>query len=295
MKSITVLVCTRKKNKKLIKCLKSIKNLKTSLNINLVLIENNTKKTLKKKDFIDLKFNKKIKINYFLEKKIGIPYARNKGLEIIKTLKTNFVCFFDDDCEVSKNWLKHMIDVQDKVNVDILTGPQISKNKNIYFKVLERRNNHLSKVSWGATNNIFIKKKVLVVSKLKFSEKLKYIGGSDQLFFLKLNNKGHKIIWNDKSTVYELPDNKRENFNWFLKRNIRYGTSSVIIYKELYGLVNGYFLCFCKSIYEFTKFIFYLFLIFFDFKLNFFRSVQFFVRSLSTLAGIFGLRYYEYK
>ncbi len=187
-----------------------------------------------------------------------------------------------------------MIKIQKISNVDIITGPQISKSKNFFIKVLERENKHLAQVNWAATNNVFAKKKVIINPNIKFSQKLKKIGGSDQLFFLSLKKNGKKIIWNENAIVTEFRDKKRENFQWFLRRNIRYGTSSFIIYSELYGFVNASFICIIKSFFEFLKFIFYLSTILLNLKLNFFKSIQFLIRSICTFIGIFGVRFNEY-
>ena len=294
MKSISVLICTRKKNLNLMKCLNSIKHFTDKFKINLILIENNFQKTITKYDFDKLNFNKSVNIYYDLEKKIGIPFARNRALRVLKKTNCEFVCFFDDDCEVSKDWLDSMIKIQKVSNVDIITGPQISKSKKFFIKVLERENKHLAQVNWAATNNVFAKKKAIINSNIKFSQKLKKIGGSDQLFFLSLNKKGKKIIWNENATVAEFRDKKRENFRWFLRRNMRYGASSFIIYSELYGFVNATFICIIKSFSEFLKFLFYFSTILLNLKLNFFKSIQFLTRSIFTFIGIFGFRFNEY-
>ena len=94
------------------RCLNSIKYFTTKFKINLILIENNFQKTITKHDFDKLNFNKNVNIYYDLEKKIGIPFARNRALSILKKTNCEFVCFFDDDCEVSKNWLASMIKIQ---------------------------------------------------------------------------------------------------------------------------------------------------------------------------------------
>ena len=294
MKTISILICTRKKNQNLIRCLNSIKYFADKFKINLILIENNFQKTITKHDFDKLKFNKNINIYYNLEKKIGIPFARNKALSILKKTNCEYVCFFDDDCEVSKNWLDSMIKTQKISNADIITGPQISKSKKLFIKVLDRENKHLTQLKWAATNNVFAKKRAIINSNITFSQKLKKTGGSDQLFFLSLNKKGKKIIWNENAIVTEFRDKKRENFQWFLRRNIRYGASSIIIYSELYGFVNATFICIIKSFYEFLKFLFYLFTVLFNLKLNFLKSIQFLTRSIFTFIGIFGFRIDEY-
>ena len=182
-----------------------------------------------------------------------------------------------------------------KYDADIGTGPQISKSKNILLKALERKNKHLSEVKWAATNNVFAKVKIILDAKLWFTQKLKNIGGSDQLFFLKLYNQGCKIIWNSNSKVFEQKNIERENFTWFVKRNVRYGTSSIIIFQELYGKYSGIYFCILKFIYELLLSVLFLTIFFLSPRLNFFKSLQYFLRSLSTFLGIFGLRYKEYK
>lgn len=295
MQIISIIICTRKKNENLIKCLRSLKHFGLKYKFNLIIIENNLKKTLKKIDLKKLNLKNNFKIFYHTEKKIGIPFARNKGLKILKKVKSDFVCFFDDDCEISNNWLNEMIKTQKKYDADIVTGPQISKSKNILLKALERKNKHLSEVKWAATNNVFAKVKIILDAKLWFTQKLKNIGGSDQLFFLKLYNQGCKIIWNSNSKVFEQKNIERENFTWFVKRNVRYGTSSIIIFQELYGKYSGIYFCILKFIYELLLSVLFLTIFFLSPRLNFFKSLQYFLRSLSTFLGIFGLRYKEYK
>ena len=295
IQKISIIICLRKKSNNLIKCLKSIKYFGLENKVNLILIENNLKKTLNKKEINDLKFNKNFKIFYHLEKKRGIPHARNKGLKILNKTKSDFVCFFDDDCEISKNWLKYMMKAHNNLKINILTGPQISKSRNIFLKILERKNKNYKRVKWAATNNVFAKTKVILNSKLKFSEKLNNIGGSDQLFFLKMNKLGNEILWNRNAIVYEQANFKRDDFWWFVKRNLRYGTSSGLIYRELHGISTSILLSMSKSIYEFFKFLFYLLNIFFNFKINFYKSIQYLIRSIATFVGIFGIRFNEYK
>jgi hypothetical protein len=55
-----------------------------------------------------------------------------------------------------------------------------------------------------------------------------------------------------------------------LERNIRYGSSSFKIFKEIYGPFKGAIICMVKSLYEFLKFLFYLFIILSDIRINFF-------------------------
>ena len=76
-----------------------------------------------------------------------------------------------------------MLKFYEETKSDIITGPQISKSKNIYENILERKNKHLKKIKWAATNNVFMNSKVLKKNKINFDTQLKKLGGSDQVFF----------------------------------------------------------------------------------------------------------------
>ena len=89
MKTISVLICTRKKNHNLIRCLNSIKYFANKFKINLILIENNFQKTITKYDFDKLKENQQElgkRIRSILEQK-GFKYSSNKNSFILRTTR----------------------------------------------------------------------------------------------------------------------------------------------------------------------------------------------------------------
>ena len=59
------------------------------------------------------------------------------------------------------------------------------------------------KLQWAATNNVILKQEIIKKEKIKFYEKLANLGGSDQLFFMILNERGYKIKWCEDAIVYE--------------------------------------------------------------------------------------------
>ena len=288
------LVCISKNEKNINNLLNSIEKMhKDKKKIKLIIIENSNKKNHNE---ILNNFSKKSKIKYIydLEKKIGIPFARNKALSISKKIKYKNICFFDDDCRIHKNWLLNIIKLKKKLDPDIITGPQIPQKKSLYLDLLTRNENNYKKVKWAATNNVVIKKGVLEKTKIKFLEELNNFGGSDQLFFMTLNKKGYSIIWNNKAKVYETVDQSRSNFVWFLKRNFRYGLSSFIIYTKTYGLFFGLLKVLQKSIYEFVKCLMYFIMIPKNFNVFALKSFMYLIRSLGTLISIFQIRLKKY-
>jgi succinoglycan biosynthesis protein ExoM len=243
---INFLICTNGNFKNLRKCLLSINNLNYNYNIKIILIDNNPKLNTKnriKKIFL----KKNISLILSEELRRGIPYARNKSLNISKKNKSIFTAFIDDDCIVPKDWLKQMLKTIYEKKAQIITGPQIPLSKNLYEQALVRKCKHRSYVKWAATNNFFMKYNILNNKKLYFDQNLNK-GGSDQLFFLKLS-KANKIVWNNKARVFELPNTKRTNIKWFLLRNIRYGSTSSYIYKTIYGSNYGNIICLFKFCY----------------------------------------------
>ena len=285
-------ICTNNRLTKLKKNLLSILQLKNlnKYNLEVILVSNDNydyKKYLRN-------FNKKIKINIFKENLKGLSSSRNRVLYILRKKKFEYAAFIDDDCIIDKNWLNSMIEMIVQKNTDIITGPQISKSKNIFLKVMERNYSYAKEVKWASTNNVFFKKSVLR-NKIKFSLALNDIGGEDQLFFLELSKLGKKIYWNINAKVFELVDRKRENFSWFCRRNLRYGASSTIIYRTLRGSFLGTFLVFLKILSDFTNSLIYLFKSFLLSKKNFFISLMYFLRVIGCFIGIVGLQIKEYK
>ena len=283
-------ICTKNRKLTLFKNLTSLLNLKnySKYDIEIILISNDRSNYT---DFLK-RFKNKLKINFYKELLSGVVFPRNKILKILRKKKFDYAAFLDDDCTINKNWLNSMINVLKKNKVDIVTGPQLSKSNNLLLKAMERNFKNGSKVKWASTNNVLFKSSV-IRNNLKFSSKLNKIGSEDQLFFLNLFKIGKTFYWNSHAPVYEFKNQKRENFKWFLKRNLRYGTSSIIIYRELYGDLYGNFIVSIKLFYDLIKFLLN-FLKVFKSKKYFFSSLMHLFRIVGILLGLFGYQIKEY-
>ena len=287
------LICTTEKSKFLSKFLKSVNNLKIkNRRIKLLIIENSIKK--KHKSLIGKTLIKHIPFEYSLEKKIGIPFARNKALRLSKKIKARYLCFFDDDCEISRDWVEKIIEFKKKIKSEIVTGPQIPKQKNQYHSILSKSPYNFQKLRWAATNNVVIDKKILDRHNIEFSTKLANIGGSDQLFFTQLNLKGFEIRWCSNAKVFENQNNLERNFKWFVKRSFRYGISSNLIYKEAYGSFKGSLFVFLKFFYELLFFFNYFALVIINPKKNSLFSIMYLSRSIGSFLSLFGIKTKSY-
>ena len=119
----------------------------------------------------------------------------------------------------------------------------------------------------GGNKQLFFFKKVFSKSKVFFDPKFASVGGSDQLFFSKLNKKKFIIRWNKKSFITENFNSEREKKIWFFKRNLRYGYSGNLIDKKIYGKI-GIVIIFIKLFYLIS---FAFFLIFIPSRKNYIK------------------------
>jgi len=257
MSEILICIPTYNRNKSLIDCLKSIKKLKNNnlFKIKILIVDNsitnNSYKTIKR-------FNRKLhfKIYQSHEKKRGIVFARNKCLQIARKLKPNYIAFIDDDCKVDKNWLKNIYRLLNKVDADVVTGPQLyeGKNKDNYMHLFEKKyKKNFLKVDWAASNNVFFKFDILKLEKnIKFDKNLNKFGmGEDQLFFSIINKIGYKIYWSKKVVVTEKLHPHRSNISWIKERSKRLGILGHYLDIKMHGKIIGYFVNYIKSFYLF--------------------------------------------
>ena len=229
------------------------------------------------------------KIDYLILESVrdNIPDSRNVFLKFIKKKNIRYAGFLDDDCIIDKNWLYNMINFFNKNNCDIVGGPQKHKIKNKifrdYYNVLEPSRHHGELVRWVATNNCFFSTKVLIKSNILFDSKLSNIGGSDQLFFNKLNKKKFLIRWNKKSFITENFNFQRENRQWFFRRNLRYGYSGNLIDKIIYGKMSLMIIL----IKLFYLIISSLLLVIFPSRKNFIKASFLILRAIGRFIGLF--------
>ena len=271
--TLVICICTYNRNLNLIRCLKSINKLHLISNIKIkIIVVDNSNKYTSLKLVKKLKKSFKYKIIQLHEKKRGIVYARNKCLHETKKINPKFICFFDDDCIVDRFWLKNVFKVIKFTNAKIVTGPQLPlKKKSLNYSKLinysqffeKKHKENLKRVNWAASNNVFLEYDIIKKHKLFFDKALNKFGiGEDQLFFLKLNNYGHKIYWSKSIKVFEDIHAHRTNLKWLIRRSFRLGVLGHYIDMNIHGKLMGFVINYLKCIYYFIKASINIFLFF---------------------------------
>lgn len=195
-------------------------HLKSGMEVIFAVVENNAVKTLSE-DVAE--FRNSAIVHYELETRLGIPFARNRVLDISQRENCNFTAFVDDDETVDPLWLFALYDEIAKNSLDIVGGEvrlhPIGRGANIFQKliwqgvewrykriarrsIIRHRNGTDAKVVL-TTNNWLMRNNVLCRFNLRFDEFLGQSGGSDTKFFKSARNQGAKSGWTEKALVFE--------------------------------------------------------------------------------------------
>ena len=121
---LSITICTYNRIEYLKKCLKSILDqTQGSEIIEINIIDNNSTDTTK--DYVTELQKQFPEVNYFVEKRQGISFARNLSFEVCKGM---FLAFVDDDAVINKNWLEALLNELKNQNEDIIYGGPIYPN-----------------------------------------------------------------------------------------------------------------------------------------------------------------------
>lgn len=242
-------------------------------------------------------------ISYFVESNRGIVYARNRILDECMSLGATHIAFFDDDETVDQQWLVEHLNCMNRYKADVVVGKvifvwpgHIEIHPSLKSKLARRSFPKTGQLQKGAgTTNVFFK--VDLVEKLnhRFHGDLNLRGGSDQLFFQMLYDRGARIVWNNEALTYEEVPETRATKDWLFKRRYRYGYTKYFILKIRFSpaIARRKTLSFCFN--EFLRCAFLMILVPFSskgFRINLKGDWLF---AKGQLDGLRGKDYFEYQ
>ena len=124
---ISVIIPAFNEQEHLPSCLRSLKNQKTSLPYEVIVIDNNS-------DDNTFKIAKSFRVNVLSEKTRGRSHARQKGA---MKAKGEYLAFTEADCEVPHDWLQSLYDFYIKYTQIVgFSGSYIYKNSTSFLKNL---------------------------------------------------------------------------------------------------------------------------------------------------------------
>lgn len=170
-----------------------------------------------------------VAVEFAHEPEPGIPFARNKVLDMARAQGCDFLTFVDDDEEVTQGWLVALIRAMQQRDLDLAGGPVHLlppdeplgwAGKGMFSVLLERavkrnrrRAGRAERDQDGAeriyTNNWCARLATLEKLDLRFNEAMRYTGGTDTRFSLDLEAAGGRIGWAPEAVVTEQVPVKR--------------------------------------------------------------------------------------
>ena len=224
-----ITVCTRHRPQIVQACVLSLcrEVVDKNLDVFIVVVENDRIKRLTG-IFDDLRAQfPNVEFIYENEPTVGIPFARNRTVDIALENNADWIAFIDDDEVVEQGWLRAMSDAIHDLDADALTGPvrtvYPSNAPSWWKKPRPDQRCHGQVLESAATNNTLINCCWLLKKNpsLRFNEKLRYTGGSDTEFFYRLTDMGGTIKWVSNAVVQETVSQARTTMYWQITRKAR--------------------------------------------------------------------------
>lgn len=170
-----------------------------------------------------------IDLTYQIERKRGIPCARNRALAIAKDMRADLLVFIDDDERVRPDWLIELLKASasydNRAAVHGLVVPRLSEGlPDSLSGLFNPRNRPEGKsLTACATDNVLIPMSFVVEHGLVFDESRPLAGGTDTIFFTKAHELGLPIYQTNKAVVDETIPQSRSNLRWHIRRKFRAG------------------------------------------------------------------------
>lgn len=235
---VAVCVVTRRRPEGLRRALRSLEEISVedpAVEVRIVVVENEIGGDAKR--VLEGGTGGRFPVEYAVEPTHGIPFARNRAVEVAGDF--DFIAFLDDDEWAEPQWLEELLDAQAKSGAQVVFGPVLPEFeahppkwlvRSRYFDPLSFE--ALQEVGFAYTSNVLVSRDAFD-SDRPFSEKFAVIGGSDTHFFMRVWLGGGRIVWAPAARVHEAIPRQRMRLGWIARREYRRGTTLSLCLLEL--------------------------------------------------------------
>ncbi|MEO1640363.1 MAG: glycosyltransferase family 2 protein [Pseudomonadota bacterium] len=178
-------------------------------------------------------------IEFALEPTPGIPFARNRVLDMAIEGGFDFLTFVDDDQKVHEDWLLMLYATMTMRRLDLVGGPRTLVPEdgaalswgdrlalNHWQAEMIRLMNNKSKMAFTDdeagipiyTSNWMLRLSAQQALGIRFDENYQFTGGSDTKFHMDLSNAGGKSGWASDARAYEIWPKERLTLNYLYRR-----------------------------------------------------------------------------
>ncbi len=239
---------------------------------------------------------------YDVEPERNISLARNRAVRLALDRGVEWLVFIDDDEVPRPNWLAELLRVQRATGADVVTGPVAAHPPagtprwlhGAFFR--DRGLPSGTPVPVAETANALVARAVVervaeqigATSAGPFEPQFGLSGGGDTRFFLRARLAGASIVWAADAVVEEDVPPSRARLGWLLRRSFREGNAGAYVERGVLPwvrriprriaaagahLVLGLVLVMVSPV----------------------RGLRLLAHAVGSLAGILGMRYFEYR
>ncbi|KZL15860.1 putative glycosyl transferase [Pseudovibrio axinellae] len=240
---IGVMICTRKRPEMLKSCIQSVLPQINSSQYQdfVVVIENDEQDHCRDIVSSFQRGDRPNNIHYLIERNLGIPLARQRGVDFALEQGADWMAFVDDDEEMADGWLEAMREAAGEFDCAAITGPV----RYIYSSTTPdwldcsqpKEKARGTRLLTAATNNTLLNATWYKRHDCnpRFDQNLRFTGGSDTDFFYRLTDMGGTIKWVDDAWVNETVPEERLTMPWQLQRSQRTAANATQIAKKRKG------------------------------------------------------------
>lgn len=234
---ICVTICTRERPQMLARCLASVlpQLQHSQRNTSLVVIENGGEPTCRDAVLAMRKRFPAVRIEYELERELGIPFARNRAVEVALQIGANWIVFIDDDEEAHTDWFDKLTSAIGEWDADVYHGKVtlIYPDRHPEWMRMKSFNAGVSGtvLDTAATNNTMARARLFSEDGfgLRFDTRLRFTGGEDVELFHRAAKAGATIRWIGDAVVFERIPEQRLSADWLCKRTRSQAASAAMV------------------------------------------------------------------
>lgn len=175
-------------------------------------------------------------LRYLIERRRGIPVARNRAIAAAEEFEADALCFLDDDEFPERDWLVEIVAHWLGTKADLIGGPvfvttaEAEKswwkrfvNRSLAARAIKKNREVIRKSEQGkrytiVTNNWLCDLNWLREVGLRFDEQRLVSGGSDAIFSNAAQALGCKISWCPSAIVHETMTDERLSLRYHFSR-----------------------------------------------------------------------------
>lgn len=225
---ISIIIPSKNEEKRLPRCIKSIKNLiKDKNDLEIIVVDNGSEDNT-------VGVAKQLDVNVFIKSSGTVGSLRNYGA---KMSKGNILIFLDSDIEVMPDFLIKSIPLLNNKKVAVVTGKILIPKQSTWLEqtwFLNRKKKYQSgNIDWSSSMNMIIKRDVFI-----------FVGGfTDDLvtcedidISYKIKNAGYQINYDEKIKVIHFGEAK--NISELIKKERWRGYNTITLANRHPGAVN---------------------------------------------------------